>query len=194
MTFIFTRPAFVLGLAALAGASALNAQDISADEAADAAVEVAAEAESAIRAIDPTTGGTSLVVDPSLPSPYGYDSGVDVEDLPELPPAAVEMAQQEIAPPAPVAPAPAAPSFDPTFDDVTYGSTAPAIAAVEEAPRGPAARMISTPTVQEVPAYDPSDPFVVKSILPITGTIRYGEWYWDESNAPADGPLVTARA
>ncbi len=34
------------------------------------------------------------------------------------------------------------------------------------------------------------DPFVVKSILLIEGTIRYGDWYWDESAAPASGKLV----
>ena len=32
--------------------------------------------------------------------------------------------------------------------------------------------------------------FVIKRILPISGPIRYGEWHWDESGAPADGPLV----
>jgi hypothetical protein len=35
-----------------------------------------------------------------------------------------------------------------------------------------------------------SDPFVIKSILPIEGTIRYGDWYWDESAAPTTGKLV----
>jgi lipoprotein-anchoring transpeptidase ErfK/SrfK len=35
-----------------------------------------------------------------------------------------------------------------------------------------------------------NDPFVIKSILPIEGTIRYGEWFWDESRAPAEGALV----
>ncbi len=34
------------------------------------------------------------------------------------------------------------------------------------------------------------DPFVIKSILPIDGPIRYGEWHWNESAAPATGPLV----
>ena len=40
------------------------------------------------------------------------------------------------------------------------------------------------------PAFDADDPFVIKSILPIEGAIKYGEWHWDESNAPAEGPLV----
>jgi len=35
-----------------------------------------------------------------------------------------------------------------------------------------------------------SDPFVIKRVLPITGPIKYGEWHWNESGAPKDGPLV----
>jgi hypothetical protein len=62
-------------------------------------------------------------------------------------------------------------------DEVTYsaGQTAPA----PTAPRGPAARMIAS-----------DDPFVIKSILPIEGSIRYGDWFWDESAAPEAGKLV----
>lgn len=41
----------------------------------------------------------------------------------------------------------------------------------------------------ETPAPKP-EPFVIKRILPIEGPIRYGEWHWDESGAPADGRLV----
>jgi len=33
-------------------------------------------------------------------------------------------------------------------------------------------------------------PFVIKSILPIEGAIRYGDWFWDESAAPSSGALV----
>lgn len=41
------------------------------------------------------------------------------------------------------------------------------------------------------PAAKPRDErFVIKRILPITGPIKYGEWHWDETGAPADGPLV----
>jgi len=32
--------------------------------------------------------------------------------------------------------------------------------------------------------------FVVKRILPIKGAIKYGEWHWDESGAPATGATV----
>lgn len=80
------------------------------------------------------------------------------------------------------------------------------------APRGPAVRMIANEVVQPLPAPAPapapapvaaaapaptvvaaraaSDPFVIKSILPIEGSIRYGDWFWDESAAPATGKLV----
>ena len=187
MAFKTSRLAPLIGLASLSGAAALSAQTY-ADEAADAAdtaVEVVEQAETAIRAIDPTTGGASLVVDPSLPQPYGYD---DVEDLPELPPAPAELSR-------------AIPAAAPSFDDVTYNT----VAGDTSVPaRGPAVRMIASPQVQELPAAPPpvaaapaltqvatsNDPFVVKSILPIEGTIRYGEWFWDESRAPASGPLV----
>jgi lipoprotein-anchoring transpeptidase ErfK/SrfK len=41
------------------------------------------------------------------------------------------------------------------------------------------------------PAPAPAEePFTIKRILPIDGPIRYGEWHWDESGAPAEGPLV----
>lgn len=55
--------------------------------------------------------------------------------------------------------------------------------------------MVSEPMVQDVPEAPPApaakaDPFRVNSILPIEGTIRYGEWFWDESRAPAKGKLV----
>ena len=43
--------------------------------------------------------------------------------------------------------------------------------------------------VEPEPAPSP-EPFVIRSILPIEGAIKYGEWHWDESRAPAEGPLV----
>jgi lipoprotein-anchoring transpeptidase ErfK/SrfK len=67
-----------------------------------------------------------------------------------------------------------------------------------DAPRGPAVRMIAEPMVQTLPtapaptpvALASNDPFVIKSILPIEGSIRYGDWFWDESAAPRAGKLV----
>ena len=67
-----------------------------------------------------------------------------------------------------------------------------------DAPRGPAVRLIPEPMVQPLPAapaptpvaMTSNDPFVIKSILPIEGSIRYGDWFWDESAAPRSGKLV----
>ena len=56
-----------------------------------------------------------------------------------------------------------------------------------------AARMISTPMVQDVQktlvAQKKKDPFVINSILEIDGPIKYGEWFWDDEGVPP-GPLV----
>jgi lipoprotein-anchoring transpeptidase ErfK/SrfK len=76
--------------------------------------------------------------------------------------------------------------------------SAPAPEPVIEAPRGPAVRMIpAEPVFESAPAPAPTpvalasnDPFVIKSILPIEGSIRYGDWFWDESAAPRSGKLV----
>lgn len=62
------------------------------------------------------------------------------------------------------------------------------------APRGPAARVIAGPPPAVLPAAAPAPaaggPFVIKSILPVEGTFRYGDWFWDESAAPKSGALV----
>jgi lipoprotein-anchoring transpeptidase ErfK/SrfK len=68
----------------------------------------------------------------------------------------------------------------------------------EDAP--PAVRVelpVAEPVAQvaEAPAPAPPEaaapePFVIKSILPIEGAIRYGDWHWNEDAAPADGPLT----
>ena len=68
------KPIHIAAAAAIAtitGGASIAIGQSTADEAADAAEQVASEAEDAIRAIDPTTGGETLVVDPSLPQPYG---------------------------------------------------------------------------------------------------------------------------
>ena len=36
----------------------------------------------------------------------------------------------------------------------------------------------------------PDPNFTINSILPIEGPMKYGEWHWDTSRAPADGKLV----
>lgn len=76
--------------------------------------------------------------------------------------------------------------------------TAAAVEADADTPRGPAVRMISAPVVQPLPAARSapvvarpgSSPFVIKSILPIEGSIRYGDWFWDEGAAPGSGTMV----
>lgn len=185
------RFAATLSLASLGGTSSLAAQPTldEAQHTADAAQRIAQEAQDAIRAIDPTTGEASRVVDPSLPRPYG------------LPAEEVTAIQLDLATPAT------------TIDTVvTVSQTGP-----EDGPedrgqpaRTPAVRMISQPVAQKLPAPDPitprptsslassaaqratdNDPFQLKSILSIPeGPFRYGDWYWDESNAPATGKLV----
>ena len=46
-------------------------------------------------------------------------------------------------------------------------------------------------TVAAAPAPAPApQPFMIRRILPIEGPIKYGEWHWDESGAPAEGPIV----
>lgn len=181
------RFAATLGLASLGGTSTLAADQASvgeAQEAADAAQQIAQEANAAIRAIDPDTGETSPVVDPSLPQPYGPPDELAVTDLPELPPVAGDAAVEAQA------------------DALEEAGEL----AEDTAARGPAVRMISEPVAQTLPAPDPvapttaqvaqapavsSDPFVLKSILTIPeGPFRYGDWYWDESNAPKSGTLV----
>lgn len=153
-------------------------------EASRAAEDVAARAQSAIERVDPTTLAPSPVLNPSLANPYA---------APELEPAPLAL-----------------PASNPLDDEVTYAS----------APRGPAVRMIAREVAQPLPpaATQPvaappvnpaplpvaqraapkpptpaargKEPFVVKSILPIEGSIRYGDWFWDESAAPATGTLV----
>ncbi len=39
-------------------------------------------------------------------------------------------------------------------------------------------------------AADQQPAFTVKRVLPINGPIKYGEWHWDETGAPKDGPLL----
>jgi lipoprotein-anchoring transpeptidase ErfK/SrfK len=54
----------------------------------------------------------------------------------------------------------------------------------------PVAEVIPAAAAPAPRASSAPEPFVIKSILPIEGAIRYGEWHWDESRAPATGTLV----
>lgn len=64
-------------------------------------------------------------------------------------------------------------------------ASAEAAATMETAP------MVTAAANPAMAAPAPVDsPFVVKSILPINEPIRFGKFYWDETRAPAAGPLV----
>ncbi|WP_086607240.1 L,D-transpeptidase family protein [Erythrobacter donghaensis] len=152
---------FALPLVCLALPAAAVAQS-DADRAADAAEVVTAQAQRTFEEVDP-----DLAMDPA------DDAAAVYAGLPP-PTAASAFSTPDIAP-------------EPEAE--------------AEAPRGPAVRMIPAPAVQplvEAPAVaaptpaalTSDDPFVIKSILPIEGSIRYGDWFWDESAAPKTGKLV----
>lgn len=62
-------------------------------------------------------------------------------------------------------------------------STVPARAA--EARPAPA-RIAAAPA----PGKPVDERFVIKRVLPIAGPIKYGEWHWDETGVPKEGPIV----
>lgn len=70
-----------------------------------------------------------------------------------------------------------------------------ALEAQEMAPaaalEAPAEAEPAAPAAAEAqPAPAAEQRFAIKSILPIEGPIKYGEWHWNEDAAPAEGPLV----
>jgi lipoprotein-anchoring transpeptidase ErfK/SrfK len=66
-----------------------------------------------------------------------------------------------------------------------FGNTTAEAAPMITAAANPA---VATPAVATPKRVD--GPFVVKSILPINEPIKFGKFYWDETRAPATGPLV----
>jgi lipoprotein-anchoring transpeptidase ErfK/SrfK len=140
-------------------------------------LQYAAVAQTIAAPVAAHTGGTFEQIDPDSQMPAADDAAAVYAGLPPLSGPAAE--------PAPMIAATEA--FDADAD--------------QDAPRGPAVRMIATPVVQPLPATPAraaavpviaarSSAFVIKSILPIEGTIRYGDWFWDESAAPRSGALV----
>jgi lipoprotein-anchoring transpeptidase ErfK/SrfK len=76
---------------------------------------------------------------------------------------------------------------------VLLGSAVIAGHALEAEAPAPAAQLAPSDVAVAAPAPAPAptpEPFVIRSILPIEGPIKYGEWHWDESAGPAAGPLV----
>src|SRR4051812_24371763 len=58
---------------------------------------------------------------------------------------------------------------------------------------GAAKAEVAAPTAAALPAPAPAPAnpeFAVRRILDIPGPLKMGEWHWDESGAPADGPVV----
>jgi hypothetical protein len=133
------------------------------DAAAEAAQLVAARADAAFERIDPDLD-TMLDGAPEIDTALPEGPALTYAGLPPLP----------------------------GDDEVTFSEPAIAPEPTIEAPRGPAARMIAAePATAAVPvALASDDPFVIKSILPVEGSIRYGDWFWDESAAPRSGKLV----
>ncbi len=64
----------------------------------------------------------------------------------------------------------------------------------DEPARAPAQAQSAVPAaapLEAPPAAPAADPqFVVRRILDIPGPLKMGEYHWDESGAPADGPVV----
>jgi lipoprotein-anchoring transpeptidase ErfK/SrfK len=61
----------------------------------------------------------------------------------------------------------------------------------DEPARAPAAAVAPAKAPPAVAAPAPADPnFVVRGILDIPGPLKMGEHHWDESGAPAQGPIV----
>lgn len=212
MAFGTSRIATIAALFALTGGASLAVGQSSIDSAAADAARVANDAQDAIRAIDPTTGGDSLVFDPSLPNPYSAPE----EQLPELPSAPTSLTEAALgqAPTADIGVPPRGPAArlipaqdTPGLDDA-LPELPPAPAEITARALGQAATpapspSVAAPTVSaplpapapapqiaQAPEAPPEDPFVINSILPVEGTIRYGDWFWDESRAPAKGKLV----
>ncbi len=70
------------------------------------------------------------------------------------------------------------------FEVAEEPARAPATAQASAAPA-----IAATPASAPAPA--PADPnFTVRRILDIPGPLKMGEYHWDESGAPADGPVV----
>ena len=66
------------------------------------------------------------------------------------------------------------------------------LAAPDPAPRVVASEYRAPPRALPAPAPTPTPTpatYTVRRILPIEGPLRYGEWHWDETGAPA-GPIV----
>jgi lipoprotein-anchoring transpeptidase ErfK/SrfK len=75
-----------------------------------------------------------------------------------------------------------APKSEPVLAMANKDAMANGDSPVAQDAMGAGADMASTPAAP--------GPLVIKSVLPIQGAIKYGEWHWDETAAPAAGKIV----
>jgi lipoprotein-anchoring transpeptidase ErfK/SrfK len=63
--------------------------------------------------------------------------------------------------------------------------------ATQAAPKPAPTAAPAAATPAPAPAHAAEQPLlVIKRTLPIKDPIKYGQWFWDEKNAPATGPLI----
>jgi hypothetical protein len=67
---------------------------------------------------------------------------------------------------------------------------APLVAVPRTAPPKPKPVALAAKQAPVTPAAAPDPGYVVKRVLEIEGPMRQGDHYWDESGAPATGPIV----
>lgn len=127
------------------------------------------DAASAAEQVAQRASGAFERIDPDQVLPAQDEAALTYAGLPPLAP--------EVAPEAPRLPA--------VREIAREALPAPVPAPVAVAAVAPLPNLAPTPVARAN-----NDPFVINSILPIEGTIRYGDWFWDESAAPRAGKLV----
>jgi len=96
------------------------------------------------------------------------------------PPAGIAR-DQALAPPSDLAAATAGADFARPLTLLSSASPSPL-------PDG--ARLVAVPPAPLPSPESSTAPLVIRHVLPIAGAIRYGEWHWDETGAPATGLRV----
>jgi lipoprotein-anchoring transpeptidase ErfK/SrfK len=173
----FAIPIALVAIGAPATPAAGQSGQSGAADAAEAAQQVADRAAGSIEKVDPDQAAATYAGLPPLVEVAPAPEAAIIADAPEV---EVEVEPEvEVAAEAHAAPLP---SREPAVRMIAGEVVQPLPVAALATP---------APVAAPVPAAIVSkDPFVIKSILPIEGTIRYGDWFWDESAAPATGKLI----
>ncbi len=176
--------AFLIAVAVLqVAAFAQSNPGANSSRAGDAAEAVAKRAAGAFEAIDPD--GEAAREDEATADYPGLPPLLVYEATLEMTPETAPVTAPVTAPETEMSPAPRGPAVRMIAREVVQPVPAPATAAI------PVAIPVAMPVAAKTPVAPASrDAFVVKSILPIEGTIRYGDWFWNESAAPGSGRLV----